>query len=351
VTDDAEIRWCKKCSIKYVQENECTWSGDKKIDDFIKREQQKSRTPIEFFEWIPYENFKDIEQIGKGGFATIYSAIWKNSLKVYNETNNSCDRYEDMAALKRLHGVKEFTDEFLNEVINCPIGSFDKGLLRCYGISQDPETEEYIMVLELMCGGNLHEWLNNNQNKHKWADKLFLLHYIIKGLYNIHEKGLIHRDFHSGNLLVREYSSRFACISDLGLSGPVNDEDRIDNGIYGVMSYLPPEVLNHKPYTQAADIYGLGMIMYLIATSCQPFHGVAHDHLLSVDICHGVRPEFNREEIPNFYLEMMESCWDQVPSKRITSKELYELSSAWWLDNKGIKENLKDEVIDQLKGI
>ena len=30
------------------------------------------------FEWIPYNQFGNIEEIGKGGFATVYSAIWKD---------------------------------------------------------------------------------------------------------------------------------------------------------------------------------------------------------------------------------------------------------------------------------
>ena len=30
------------------------------------------------FEWIPYDQFSDIKEIGRGGFATVYSAIWKD---------------------------------------------------------------------------------------------------------------------------------------------------------------------------------------------------------------------------------------------------------------------------------
>lgn len=42
--------------------------------------------PSEFFEWISYDQFENIKEIGKGGFATIYSARWKDGyLKSYNE--------------------------------------------------------------------------------------------------------------------------------------------------------------------------------------------------------------------------------------------------------------------------
>ncbi|CAI2165963.1 17591_t:CDS:2 [Funneliformis geosporum] len=231
------------------------------------------------------------------------------------------------------------------EVGNYPFEFNDKGIVRCYGISQYPQTKEYVMVLELMMV-NLCDWLNSDYNKHNWVDNLFLLNQLIKGLNNIHMKGLIHRDFHPGNLLMREISSKFAYISDLGLSGPVDNERKSNGEIFGVLPYLPPEVLLGMPYTQAADIYGLGMIMYLIATGNQPFNDVAHDYLLSIDICKGIRPKIKREEIPLLYYEIMESCWDQDPSKRKSSKELYQLSSNWFLHK---KLEIKDEIKSQLK--
>ena len=39
------------------------------------------------FEWIPYNQFFNIEKIGKGGFATVYSAIWKGGLPYYDHSN------------------------------------------------------------------------------------------------------------------------------------------------------------------------------------------------------------------------------------------------------------------------
>ncbi|CAB5336752.1 unnamed protein product [Rhizophagus irregularis] len=35
------------------------------------------------FEWIPYDQFNDIKEIGKGGFSTVYSVIWNDGLLTY----------------------------------------------------------------------------------------------------------------------------------------------------------------------------------------------------------------------------------------------------------------------------
>ena len=72
------------------------------------------------FEWIPYNQFSNIKEIGRGGFATVYSAIWKDGPLKYNSSskeytrNLSDSNYK--VALKFLHNSQNITNEFLNEV-------------------------------------------------------------------------------------------------------------------------------------------------------------------------------------------------------------------------------------------
>src|SRR5206468_2177562 len=102
-----------------------------------------------------------------------------------------------------------------------------------------------------------------------WYFDIETLKYIINGLLDIHERQMVHCDFHIGNILI-EYIDFFdLSISDMGLCGEVGNIDATK--IYGVMPYVAPEVLRGKPYTQAADIYSFGMVMYFVATYRQPF--------------------------------------------------------------------------------
>jgi len=111
-------------------------------------------------------------------------------------------------------------------------------------------------------------------------------------------------------------------ISDMGLCGEVSNIDK--SKIYGVMPYLAPEVLNGKPYTQAADIYSFGMIMYFVAAGKQPFANCAHDEFLVLNICNGIRPEINELEVPKCYTDLMRKCWDPNPDNRPTATESFE---------------------------
>ncbi|POG81401.1 kinase-like domain-containing protein [Rhizophagus irregularis DAOM 181602=DAOM 197198] len=200
-------------------------------------------------------------------------------------------------------------------------------ILSIYGISQNPDSKDYIMVLEYVEGGDLSKWINKNYDKFNWSYKLLSLWNIVRGLKEIHQKNMVHRDFHTGNILIKnEY---WPCIADMGLCGKVDDNYDIDEKdekkVFGVLPYVAPEVvLKVGKYTQASDIYSLGMLMYFIATGKQPFYNRAHDQYLAISICGGVRPEISEPEAPKCYIDLMKRCWDANPDHRPNIDEIFE---------------------------
>jgi len=68
------------------------------------------------FEWIPYNQFSDIKEIGRGGFATVYSAIWKDGPLEWNYVDRYTRKSNKKVALKCLHNSQDITAEFLREV-------------------------------------------------------------------------------------------------------------------------------------------------------------------------------------------------------------------------------------------
>src|SRR5438045_5023052 len=106
----------------------------------------------------------------------------------------------------------------------------------------------------------------------------------------------------------------------MGLCGDVGNIDATK--IYGVMPYVTTEVLRGKPYTQAADIYSFGMVMYFVATHRQPFADCAHDQNLALSICNGIRHEIIEKEAPKCYIDLMKKCWDPNPDNRPNAIEV-----------------------------
>ncbi|RIA83609.1 kinase-like domain-containing protein, partial [Glomus cerebriforme] len=175
-----------------------------------------------------------------------------------------------------------------------------------------------IMVMEFASLGSLDKYLNNEM---KWSDRTTALLNISIGLNNMHQSGLVHRDFHPGNLVFNH--NKNLLITDLGLCKPANQSSQSCN--FGVVPYVAPEVLKGQPYTKAADIYSFGMVMYFIATGKQPFADYAHDHYLVITICNGNRPEIDESIAPKCYIDLMKRCWDSNPKNRPSTIEITNL--------------------------
>ena len=163
-------------------------------------------------------------------------------------------------------------------------------VVTCYGITQDPKTNRFMMIMYYARDGSLRQSLNNKFNSMNWNEKLDNLHQIARGLNEIHDNKLIHHDFHCGNIL--NISQSAILITDLGLCQPANvkTSQNENKKIYGVLPYVAPEVLRRKEYSQASDIYGFGIIAYEVCTGLPPYHDIAHEETLAIRICQGLRP-------------------------------------------------------------
>ncbi|GET02080.1 kinase-like domain-containing protein [Rhizophagus clarus] len=345
---DINYKWCKQCQIISFT----NWSGNEKIDKLIKEIQQYNHYLA--FEWIPYDQFAGVQEISKGGFSTIYSAIWKNGPLNYNENIGKWAREPDkLVALKCLFNSQSLNDKFLSKIKSYLVNDFEKSgrILKMYGLTQNPITKDYVFVLQFTEGGNFNYWINTNNNSKyfNWLIKLKVLDNTIKGLDEIHQKKMVHSDLHTGNILFKEIywvsSSASTYISDVGFCGNIGNED--ESKIYGVMPYLAPEVLRGNPYTQAADIYSFGMIMYFVATGRLPFANREHDQNLALDICKGIRPEISESEAPKCYIDLMKRCWDSDPANRLDASEIARLIRLFHDSYNPIETIQDDEEIEE----
>ncbi|UZO20954.1 uncharacterized protein OCT59_013363 [Rhizophagus irregularis] len=86
--------------------------------------------------WIPYDKFKNVEYLDKGGFGTIYKAIW-----FYDNKDNE-------VILKLHNDLSENLNEFLNEwkYHESCLSSYD--IVYFYGFTKDPDTLKYMVVMD-----------------------------------------------------------------------------------------------------------------------------------------------------------------------------------------------------------
>ncbi|RGB31559.1 kinase-like domain-containing protein, partial [Rhizophagus diaphanus] len=331
----SDYQWCQKCNTDRFQQEISKWTSNNEfIDKFIQEAQLNARDSYEILEWIPYNKLSNINYYDKGGFSEIHKAIWSDGpIFGWNFDKKQWNRKKDHAViLKKLSNSSNLNNKFLDEWkyhYNCQKKSFSK-FIQFFGITQDPDNSDYIVVMSFAEKGTLKKCLPDII-KFKWQDKLKLLKKIILGLKVIHESNLTHGDFHDGNILISEnYEKIF--ITDLGLCKPISDlQDSDNNGIYGVLPYMAPEILRKKPYTPASDIYSFSMIMWEFTSGIPPFNHEAHDRNLILDICNkenGKRPDII-ESTPKCYIDLMKKCWDSNPSNRPTIIMLENIISKW----------------------
>jgi hypothetical protein len=106
-------RICYKMKMKTIFKP----SGNKIIDDFIRYTQSNYVTKCKM-EFVPYDQFNNIEFIAEGGFSKIYKATWIDGPIDWHELN-----YGDISrkpyhtiVLKKLNNSKNITSKELNEV-------------------------------------------------------------------------------------------------------------------------------------------------------------------------------------------------------------------------------------------
>ncbi|GES73267.1 kinase-like domain-containing protein [Rhizophagus clarus] len=334
--------WCQTCNSKRFKQNFDNWtSGNDDVDKFIQDTQLSAKNCFQVLEWIPYHRFNKPKFVGEGGFGKVYRASWKDGYITHWDT--SCDQWkrckekDSLVALKSLNNSQNVTSTFLSEItahlkvhrVKAPLQ-----VIKCHGISQDPQTKEYIMELDI--------------NLRIWDYKLGILYNISSGLYKIHGKGLIHRDLHIGNIVCNHSHQ---CITDMGLCKPA-DFHELENADdkYGVLSYLAPEILRGDNYTQASDIYSLGIIIYVVISELPPYYNISvHDRILAVEICEGLRPEFNIK-VPQLILHLIKRCLDADPLNRPSTREISRTFHEWLTEfNRYYEYGIDNKELDRIE--
>ncbi|CAG8557730.1 9650_t:CDS:10 [Cetraspora pellucida] len=197
-----DVEWCKNCECESFRRNFDYWtSGNKQLNELIKKSQLEATHVSNYIEWIENDQLEDMENIVKGRFSTINTAIWRNGPReVWDEETGQWERAsKTKVAIKYLKASGSDFQPFLNEVklhVCC-----DK-VIRCYGITKDYQTGEYGLVQKYASYGCLRSFINE-RGLIGWLQKLKILEGIILGLNQIHLRaGYCHRDLHSGNILI-----------------------------------------------------------------------------------------------------------------------------------------------------
>ncbi|RIA87873.1 kinase-like domain-containing protein [Glomus cerebriforme] len=262
---------------------------------------------ITYFE---YDEFINLEKTGEGAFGTVKKADWRSggikiALKVL--ANNPSINEDNM-------------NKFLKELKNLRKVSFHPNINQFYGISKEPLSNNYIMVLQYANQGNLREYLKNNFDSLQWKDKVRMALDITFGLKYLHSREIIHRDLHAKNILVHDHK---LVIADLGLSKQLSNDITSNSMVYGMPAYVEPQCYKIDNYVRdkKSDIYSLGVLLWEITSGSPPFSR-SPPYTISFKVASGSReqPIINT---PLDYVNLYKKCWNDDPNLRPNIDDVY----------------------------
>lgn len=336
--------WCQSCNAKHFKEefNKNRWtSGNQKIDEFIKDSQQGATNRLQAIEWIHPDKLKiDKEFLEKGGFGDVYRVEWSDGyITNWNIKSKEWERTQETHLLdgnffaikvfkKNSRGSQQLIQDMLHEIRHY-LSFATYRIVQCFGITQDPKSGDYAIMLT-HTGETLSSYIKSNKSLN-FKTKVGLLNCIASGLKSIHEKELVHRDFHDGNILVANHQNGiYSYIIDLGLCRKEDEKDRD----YGSPKYLPPEYFEKSQYKRPADVYAFGIVAHLLFTGKFPFKDcnwgwkkirgkVIRDKWLNFQ---------ENTNLPPLLMKLIKDCCDRNPSKRPPAEFLEVITERWSKD-------------------
>jgi calcium-dependent protein kinase len=253
------------------------------------------------------------KELGRGQFGITYRCEHKESGGYYavktvkKKSLKSLDAIEDtkreVSILKRLAG--------------------HENIVKLHGVYEDDK--DIHMVMELCEGGELFDKIIA-KGHYAERDAADLVRQMLKVVAECHLNGVIHRDLKPENFLfVEEGDSEIKAI-DFGLSDFFNPKTEFKD-VVGSAYYVAPEVLKRR-YGPLADVWSIGVIMYILLSGQPPFWGPTESGI------------FN--EILRYKVNLKKAPWPQIstsakdimmrmltfdPRARVTAAQA--LSHAW----------------------
>jgi serine/threonine protein kinase len=205
-------------------------------------------------------------RLGGGGFGQVFLARWR--------------RHRRALKFIPLRDAGEWGRRELSVLVHVRHAN----VVRLVGHAEWPEEapEYLVLLMEYVEGQPLYEWAREENPSARQVARVVLK--LARALEFLHREGVLHRDLKGDNVLVRA-GEQEPVLVDFG-SAAWGGAPRITRGALapGTLHYRSPESVRfflqprREPgarygYTQADELYALGVILYVLLTDGHPFDG------------------------------------------------------------------------------
>eukprot|EP01122_Echinamoeba_exundans_P003417 TRINITY_DN13520_c0_g1_i1.p1 TRINITY_DN13520_c0_g1~~TRINITY_DN13520_c0_g1_i1.p1 ORF type:complete len:2607 (+),score=540.72 TRINITY_DN13520_c0_g1_i1:119-7939(+) len=259
---------------------------------------------------VKWDDLAIEKQIGRGGFAIVYKGLYKGevvAIKKLEVKDDDPDGSEEDSAYAK--AFAEFRKEaFIMTQIT------DPHCVVLKGVCLDP----FALITEFVPYGDLYSIVNKpDKFPMDWNLRLKIALDMAKGMQFMHaqQPPIIHNDLKTPNVLMMSLDSTApvcAKVSDFGLSMQVSKMYKrlVDNPVW-----TAPEIMMGQTYTERADVYAYGVMLWELLERKQYFSHVPFNSDLEIRVMAGERSPITQDCMPEFE-KLIRMCWDQTPSRR-----------------------------------
>ncbi|MCA1569882.1 MAG: protein kinase [Chloroflexi bacterium] len=212
-------------------------------------------------------------QIARGGMARVYRA--------------RDARLERDVAIKILSDPyandPTFTDRFLAEA-RAAASLSHPSLVHVYDSGSDGQA--HFIVMELLDRHRSLRQALDSQGAMPRDEVLGIGSELLAGLRVVHDRGLVHCDVKSGNVMLGPGPAK---LIDFGIARSPSEVTSGDTSI-GSLQYMSPEQLHGEALTPASDLFSLGVVLYEALTGRMPYQGRTPDEISAAHVAETVRP-------------------------------------------------------------
>ncbi len=147
---------------------------------------------------------------------------------------------------------------------------------------------------------------------------------VAEAVHYAHERGIIHRDLKSSNILVDEHDEPH--VTDFGLAKRIEGDVSLtdDTRVLGTPSFMPPEQAESRrgELGPPSDVYSLGATLYDLLTGRPPFRGdspLATVQMVSKS--EPVSPRMLNPAIPRDLETICLKCLEKAPARRYATAD------------------------------
>lgn len=227
--------------------------------DFSKTESQNDKMNSDVISPLAIQgdvrNYYDfVHEIGKGSFSVVYKAIHKETKEEY--------------AIKIMKKKEIKKQQLIAREIEIMTTIHHEHILWCKEVYENDN--EIVLVLELVNGGELYDSIVE-MDRYSEVEAKKIIRQLVSAVEYLHSKGIAHRDLKPENILIEESAdgNRKIKVADFGLSKMFSLEDLISR--CGSITYIAPEVIACETYSEAVDMWAIGVITFVLLTGCYPF--------------------------------------------------------------------------------